>query len=109
MRRQMLLFFFYRDREGNQTNCLSRGVLFRKLRSHILRPAGVTGWQHFTLRSFRPGGATDMAMMGVPDTVIRKLGKWSADSGIEPYNRVDLHILRDLAVYREAMQRGRYV
>ena len=52
--------FFYRDREGNQTNRLSRGVLFRKLRSHI-----------------------------------------------EPYNRVDLHILRDLAVYREAMQRGR--
>jgi integrase len=94
--------FYYRARDGSHTTRLSRGMLLRELRSMILSPAGVVGWQHFTLRSFRPGGVTDMAAAGVPEPVIRKLGKWSAEAGIQPYNRVDHFILQDLAAFGPA-------
>lgn len=89
--------FYYRARDGSHTTRLSRGMLLRELRSVILSPAGVVGWQHFILRSFRTGGVTDMAAAGVPEPVIRKLGKWSAEVGIQPYNRVDRFIPQDLA------------
>ena len=95
--------FFYRSRSGACTARMSRGALLRELRNHILAPAGVPDWQLYTLRSLRPGGATDLASAGVPDTVIKKLGKWSSEAGIVPYNRVDHHLLRDLSVYQRAM------
>jgi hypothetical protein len=95
--------FFYRSRSGALTARLSRGMLLRELRNHILAPALVPGWQQFTLRSLRPGGATDFAAAGVPNEVIRKLGKWASESGAMPYDRVDHHLLRDLAGYQREM------
>ena len=95
--------FYYRARDGSHTSRLSRGALLRELRTMVLAPAGVPGWQHFTLRSLRPGGATDLASAGVPDSVIRKLGKWSSESGIKPYDHVDHHLLRDLSSHRQSL------
>ena len=95
--------FYYRARDGSHTARMSRGILLRELRTMILAPAGVPGWQHFTLRSLRPGGATDLAAAGVPESVIRKLGKWSSEAGIQPYDRVDHHLLRDLSGHSQAL------
>lgn len=95
--------FFYRSRSGALIARLSRGTLLRELRHHILAPALVPGWQQFTLRSLRPGGATDFAAAGVPNEVIRKLGKWASEMGAMPYDRVDHHLLRDLAGYQREM------
>jgi integrase len=95
--------FFYRARDGRLTSRKSRGVLLHELRTQILAPAGVPSWQSFTLRSFRPGGATDLAAAGVPPSVIRKLGKWSSETGIVPYDRVDHHLLRDLSAHQSAL------
>ena len=95
--------FYYRARDGSHTSRMSRGKLLHELRTMILAPAGVHKWQQFTLRSFRPGGATDLAAAGVPETVIRKLGKWSSESGIQPYDRVDHHLLQDLSGHSRAL------
>jgi hypothetical protein len=51
----------------------------------------------FTLRSFRPGGATDLAAAGMPSSAIRKLGKWSSEAGVVPYDRVDHNLLQNLS------------
>ena len=95
--------FFYRSRSGAPTSRMSRGALLKELRTQILAPAGVTDWHLFTLRSLRPGGATDLAAAGVPGSVIKKLGKWSSEAGTIPYDRVDHHLLRDLSGYAQAM------
>jgi integrase len=95
--------FYYRSRDGSHTTRLSRGALLQELRTKILAPAGVPGWQQFTLRSLRPGGTTDLAAAGVPDAVIRKLGKWASETGARPYDHVDHHLLRDLAGFSSAL------
>ena len=95
--------FFYRSSSGSQVARVSRGVLLREFRTQILAPAGVPDYLRYTLRSLRPAGATDLAACGVPSSVIQKLGKWSSDSGIMPYDRVDHHMISDLARFREAM------
>ncbi len=95
--------FYYRNRDGSLSARKSRGALLQELRLMILSPAGVPGWQHFTLRSFRPGGATDLAAAGVPEAVVRKLGKWSSEAGIQPYDRVDHHLLQDLSGHSRAL------
>jgi len=95
--------FYYRARDGSHTSRKSRGALLQELRTMILEPAGVVSWQKFTLRSFRPGGATDMAAAGIPQSVIRKLGKWSSEAGILPYDRVDHHLLQDLSGHSHAL------
>jgi hypothetical protein len=43
-----------------------------------------------------------LASAGVPDSIVIKLGKWSSEAGIVPYDRVDLHLLRDLN-FKQAM------
>lgn len=35
----------------------------------------------FTLRSQGPGGTTDLAAAGVPESTIKKVGKWSSEQG----------------------------
>ena len=91
--------FFYRRLDGSPGPRLSRAALLRELRELILSPAGVPDPRRFTLRSLRPGGATDMAAAGVPEATIRKVGKWSSDQGLLPYNRVDHHLLQGLSQF----------
>lgn len=94
----------YRRRDGSLSPArFSRAHLMRELREHILKPAGVTGWQSFTLRSLRPGGTTDMAAAGIPAEIVRQVGKWSSIQGSTPYNRIDHHILQSLAVHSAAL------
>ena len=95
--------FFYRRRDGSPGPRLSRAALLRELRSLILAPAGVADWQSFTLRSLRPGGATDLAAAGVPESTIRRIGKWSSEQGLLPYNRVDHHLLQGLSQYSHSL------
>jgi hypothetical protein len=40
-----------------------------------------------------------MAAAGVPEATIRKVGKWSSDQGLLPYNRVDHHLLQGLSQF----------
>ena len=58
--------FCYRARSGAPTTRKSRGALLHELRSLILAPSGVPRCCTFTLRSLRPGGATDLAAASVP-------------------------------------------
>jgi hypothetical protein len=95
--------FFYRKRDGQPGPRLSRAALLRELRGLVLSPAGVSGPQGFTLRSLRPGGATDMAAAGVPESTIRKVGKWSSTQGLLPYNRVDHHLLSGLSQFSQPL------
>lgn len=95
--------FFYRRRDGSPGPRLSRAALLRELRGLILAPAGVLDYQGFTLRSLRPGGATDMAAAGVPEATIRKVGKWSSVQGLLPYNRVDHHLLQGLSQFSQPL------
>ena len=95
--------FHYRNRDGSTRGHMSRAVLLREFRYHILIPAGVPNALTFTLRSLRPGGATDFAAAGVPDTVVRKIGKWSSEHGMVPYNRVDHHLLLSLSQHRGSL------
>ena len=44
-----------------------------------------------------------MAAAGVPDSVVRKIGKWTAETGMVPYNRVDHHLLQSLSKHRQAL------
>jgi hypothetical protein len=77
--------------------------MVKEFRELILRPAGVSKWETYTLRSLRPGGTTDLAAAGVDESVIRKIGKWSSTAGIVPYNRLDHHLLQGLSTKRLAM------
>jgi integrase len=95
--------FYYRNRDGSLRGHMSRAMLLREFRQHILVPAGVPEPFSFTLRSLRPGGATDFAAAGVPDSVVRKIGKWSSEHGMVPYNRVDHHLLLSLSQHRVAL------
>ena len=95
--------FYYRARDGSVGDRLSRASLLYELRKYILVPAGVPNALSFNLRSLRPGGATDMAAAGVPDSVVRKIGKWTAETGMVPYNRVDHHLLQSLSKHRQAL------
>ena len=63
--------FHYRERVGRPWTRMSRAMLLR----HILAPAGVVDAHSFTLTRFHPGGATDLAVAGVDDTVVKKIGK----------------------------------
>ena len=95
--------FHYRERDGSPRGRMSRAMLLRELRAHILTPAGVVDAHSYTLRSLRPGGATDLAAAGVDDTVVRKIGKWSTEHGMVPYNRVDHHLLHSLSKHRHSL------
>ena len=95
--------FCYRARSGAPTTRKSRGALLHELRSLILAPSGVPRCCTFTLRSLRPGGATDLAAAGVPVSVIRKLGKWSSVAGIVSYDRVDHHLLQDFSNHQQSL------
>lgn len=95
--------FHYRNRDGRPRARMSRAMLLNELRSLILLPAGVAEAHSYTLRSLRPGGATDLAAAGVDDTVVRKIGKWSTEHGMVPYNRVDHHLLHSLSRHRHAL------
>lgn len=95
--------FYYRRRDGSPGPRLSRAALLRELREQILAPAGVADWRTFTLRSLRPGGATDLAAAGVPESTIRRVGKWSSEQGLLPYNRVDHHLLQGLSQFSQPL------
>jgi hypothetical protein len=95
--------FFYRNRDGSLAPRQSRFTLLKQLRSLILAPSGVPSPHTFTLRSLRPGGATDLAAAGVPESIIRKIGKWSSEHGLVPYNRVDHHLLQGLSSHRPSL------
>lgn len=95
--------FYYRSRDGSLKSHSSRAALLYEFRRFILVPAGVDNALSFTLRSLRPGGATDLAAAGVPESVVRKIGKWTAETGMVPYNRVDHHLLHSLSQHRSAL------
>jgi hypothetical protein len=44
-----------------------------------------------------------MAATGVPDNLIRKVGKWSSEQGLQPYNRVDHYMLRRLSLFSASL------
>ena len=95
--------FFYRARDGSIRSKATRASLLYEFRRYILEPAGVRDASSFTLRSLRPGGATDLAAAGIPDSIVRKIGKWTAKTGMVPYNRVDHHLLHSLSKHRDSL------
>ena len=92
--------FFYRNRDGSLRDRMSRAVLLRELRLHVLAPAGVPDSQ---LCSFRPGGATDLRAAGVPKDVVHTVGKWKTAAGMAPYDRANSYFLQGLAPFRESL------
>ena len=56
----------------------------------ILSSAGVTG--NYSSHSFRIGAATSAALAGVPDHLIKTLGRWSSDAYLR-YIRTPPHVL----------------
>jgi hypothetical protein len=82
---------------------MSRAVILSEFREHILAPAGVTDWQHFQLRSLRPGGTTDLREADAPPSLVRKIGKWKTKIGMQPYDRTNKYIVKGLQPFREAL------
>ena len=95
--------FFYRARDGSPRGRMSRSAILSELREHILAPAGVADWARFELRSFRPGGATDLRAAGVPANVVHKVGKWKKKAGLAPYDRANRYMLDGVAPFRDAL------
>ena len=95
--------FHYRNRDGTPRGHMSRGVLLKELREHILAPAGVPGWQLMQLRSLRPGGASDLRAVGMPQEVVHTVGKWANVAGLAPYDRADRYMLQHAQPYRQAL------
>jgi hypothetical protein len=60
----------------------------------ILKAAGVPG--NYSSHSFRIGAATSAALTGVPDHVIKILGRWSSDCYLR-YIRTPPHIILQIA------------
>jgi hypothetical protein len=60
----------------------------------ILKAAGVPG--NYSSHSFRIGAATSAALAGVPDHVIKILGRWSSDCYLR-YIRTPPHIILQTA------------
>jgi hypothetical protein len=95
--------FFYRNHDGSPRGHMSRAAILSELRGHVLCPAGVTNWERFELRSFRPGGATDLRAAGVPANVVHKVGKWKKKAGLAPYDRANRYMLDGVAPFRDAI------
>ena len=95
--------FHYRNRDGTPRGHMSRSVILKELRQHILRPAGVPEWQSTQLRSLRPGGASDLRAIGMPREVVHTVGKWASVSGLAPYDRADRYMLHHAQPYRQAL------
>ena len=72
---------------------LSPSMVNAWLRS-ILKGAGVLG--NYSSHSFRIGAATSAALAGVPDHVIKILGRWSSDCYVR-YIRTPPHVILSVA------------
>ena len=97
--------FFYRNPDGSPRPRQSSSALLHELRHLILRPAGVEGWATFTLRSFRPGGTTDLRAAHLPRETTQQLGRWTSAKSMALYDRGEHYILQHLTDHR-ASRRG---
>ena len=95
--------FHYRQRDGTPRNHMSRAVILKEFRQHILAPAGVSGWQQFQLRSLRPGGTTDLREAGMDPSIVQKVGKWKDVECMKLYDRASTYMLRGTQPIREAL------
>ena len=97
--------FHYRHRDGSPRGHMSRAVILREFRSHILAPAGVPDWELMQLRSLRPGGTTDLRSAGVPTSVVHKIGKWKKEEGsMTLYDRSSRYLLKSVAPFCETLR-----
>lgn len=76
----------FTQRDGSP---LTRKAVSVSIKS-ILQTAGIPG--HFSGHSFRIGAATTAAEKGVPDHMIKMLGRWSSDA-YQKYIRTPVHTL----------------
>lgn len=95
--------FHYRNRDGSPRGHMSRAVLLAELREHILAPAGVPEWHKMQLRSFRPGGASDLRAAGLSKDVVHTVGKWASVAGLAPYDRADRYMLQHMQPFRQSI------
>ena len=81
----------------------SPGPLFVRCNGSPLTPALVNSWLHslllsagvsgnYSSHSFRIGAATSAALAGIPDHLIKTLGRWSSDAYLR-YIRTPPHVL----------------
>ena len=96
--------FFYRNPDGTPCARQSTRSLLYELRHKVLRPAGVPGWATFTLRSFRPGGTTDMRASHVPPETTQKIGRWKSKRSMDLYDRGEHYVMQHLSEHRSAMR-----
>lgn len=75
---------------------LSRKVLTKALRDALIA-ARVPNAELYKGHSFRRGGATSLARVGVPDSVIKTIGRWKSHA-YHLYVDVDLNIMCSAAV-----------
>ena len=58
------------------------------------------GWQgNFTTHSFRVGAAPTAAALGVPDHMIRALGRWNSDAYLETSSPANFGRVKTLATF----------
>ena len=50
-----------------------------------------------------PRGGDRFCAAGVENTVVRKIGKWSTEHGMVPYNHIDHHLLHSLSRHRHSL------
>ena len=58
---------------------LTKEKLTEELRT-LLALDGVTNYRHYASHSFRIGAATSAAVTGVPEWLIRRMGRWDSDA-----------------------------
>jgi hypothetical protein len=63
--------------------------LTRTVRAAVVASGESPSTRHFSGRSLRVGGATELASMGVPEATVRMLGRWASDIH-RAYTRVAL-------------------
>ena len=96
---------FYRRRDGSpRHHRQSSSSLLHEFRAEIMRPAGVDGWNVFTLRSFRPGGLSDMRAAHVPAEITGKVGRWKSKKAQDKYDRSEHYLLHDLSTHRSSLR-----
>ena len=75
----------------------------RQLRHDVWKAAGVPHWQSLSLRSLRPGGATDADAEGLPSNLRKATGAWKTEESAQLYVRQHASILGKLSKFERRL------